>query len=162
MELINKILQKKYLFILLSSVLPLAGALVSQYGFGLHPCELCIYQRIPYIVLIVFSVALFFCRKDEKLCRLLLILCVVAFLVDSGIAFYHVGVEKHWWEFGKCAGKFDMSSFESFKNSVMNAPNVKCSDVQFSFLGLSMAGWNFLYCLSISVFIIYRFLIRKA
>jgi len=161
MEVLNKILEKKFLFIFLISFVPLAAALVSQYFFGLHPCELCIYQRVPYAILIFFSILLFSFRNNNRVTISILVLCILAFLANAAIGFYHIGVEEHWWQFGECSGNFDMSNFENFKNSIMNAPNVRCDEVQFRLIGLSMAGWNFLYCLGASAFIAYFYLIRK-
>ena len=42
--------------LILGGVIPLAGALVSQYGFGFHPCHFCLLQRYPYLVVIAAGV----------------------------------------------------------------------------------------------------------
>ena len=140
--------------LLLMSVVPLSAALISQYFFGLKPCELCIYQRIPYVVIILFSlIAKFF--PTLKSVMITSVVTIHAFLINAGIAFYHVGVEKHWWVNGDCSGNFDMSSPEALKKSLFEAPIVRCDDVQFEFLGVSMAGWNFVYCLAAGIFVIY-------
>jgi len=90
-----------------------------------------------------------------------MLLCCLSYFINAGIAFYHVGVESHWWKFGDCSGNFDLSNFENFKNSVMNAPNVRCDDVQFRFLGISMAGWNIFYCLFFAIYITNNSLLKK-
>lgn len=154
----NYIVSRKYLAVFLSGFSPLLAALISQYGFGLHPCELCIYQRIPFGVIMVLGIVVFFVKNNNVATNTLIILVILALLANSGIAFYHVGVEQNWWSFGDCSGQFDTSSFEAFKNSVLNAPNVRCDEVQFSFLGISMAGWNFLYCLIVAIFFVFNYL----
>ncbi len=152
------------LFLVLSAG-PLAAALISQYFFGLHPCELCIYQRIPYAVIILFSLFAYL-KPVNKSIVTLLVISIHAFLINSAIAFYHVGVEKHWWVHGDCSGNFDMTSVESLKKSLFETPVVHCDDIQFELLGVSMAGWNFLYCLVIgfaSIYILLKyFKIKKS
>lgn len=94
----------------------------------------------------------------------MLVITIHAFLINSGIAFYHVGVEKNWWVHGDCAGNFDMTSVETLKASLFAAPAVKCADIQFEFLGVSMAGWNFVYCLTMgfaSIFIFIKYFKHK-
>jgi len=156
----NKKLARLFLFL---SVTPLFAALISQYVFGLHPCQLCIYQRIPYAVIIFFSVlALLFPSGRSTL--ILIVISAHAFLANAGIAFYHIGVEKHWWVHGDCSGNFDMTSVETLKRSLFEAVAVRCDDIQFQFLGLSMAGWNFVYCLFLSIgsaYILIKYLKRK-
>ena len=79
---------------LLASLFSLAFALVSEYGFHLKPCELCIFQRIPYAV--VCLLALLGLWK-KRWARGIVLLVAFSFLIDSGIAFYHAGVEQHWF-----------------------------------------------------------------
>lgn len=160
-NLLGFIISRKYLAVFLSGFFPLASALISQYGFGLHPCELCIYQRIPFVVLMIFGISIFFVRNNNVVTNTLIILSIFALLANSVIAFYHIGVEQNWWSFGDCSGQFDTSSFEAFKNSVLNAPNVRCDEVQFSFLGISMAGWNFIYCLVVAIFFAFTYMIKE-
>ena len=147
----NKKLAK---LLLILSILPISGALTSQYAFGLKPCELCIWQRIPYFVIILFSL-LAIIKPSIRVFIISLVIAIHAFFIDSGIAFYHVGVEKHWWIHGNCSSTLNYTSLESLKASILATPAVRCDDIQFEFLGLSMAGWNFIYGLSAGVFAIY-------
>jgi disulfide bond formation protein DsbB len=147
----NKFLAK---LLLILSITPIAGALLSQYGFGLKPCDLCIWQRIPYFVIIFFAL-ISVIKPNLKLFLISTVIIIHAFLIDAGIAFYHVGVEKHWWIHGDCASTLDMSSMEALRKSILSTPAVRCDEVQFEFLGLSMAGWNFIYALSAGIFSIY-------
>jgi disulfide bond formation protein DsbB len=153
------------LFLLLFSVLALAGAYTSQYVFGMEPCILCLYQRIPYFFVILLSTASLFVRRSQKLRLFMIALCGVALVVGGGIAFFHVGVE---------SGKFSLtdgcdigseavpSTLEEMTTQLLGKPNVPCDKPQFVFLGLSMAAWNFLFSTSfgfitlINVFRIYQ------
>lgn len=125
------------------SALTLGMAFLSQYGFGLAPCELCIWQRWPYAAVILLGLAAW---KLERLRLPLLSLIALAFAIDSGIAVFHVGVEQTWWAgLSGCSGGSTAQSLEALRAQVLAAPVVRCDDVAFRFLGLSMAGWNALW-----------------
>jgi len=136
------------------SLVPLALALVSQFFFHMHPCELCIIQRVPYCVIIFFSL-LAFVWPAKRVFLSSLIVIIHAFLINAGIAFYHVGVEKHWWVNQGCSSTLDMSSMEALKASLIAANGAHCDQVQFELLGISMAGWNFVYCIILTIFTVY-------
>ena len=71
-------------------------------------------------------------------------LACVTILIGAGVSIYHVGVEQHWWQgLGSCGGNLDMPmTLEALKKQIMSMPVVRCDDVVFSFLGVSMAGYN--------------------
>lgn len=139
----------------LASAIPLAAAYTSEYGFGLKPCELCILQRIPFCLILGFSTLFLVIKPLQKFTCYLLLLCIIAFFADAGIAFFHMGVEFKWWTHGACTAALKTDSFEAFKNSIMTAANVRCDEPQFKFLNVSMAGWNFvlniLYVIAFSI-----------
>jgi disulfide bond formation protein DsbB len=142
------------LIMLVASSLPLILALISQYGFDMHPCELCIYQRIPYIVEIILAILLLF-LNNYKSFIIIALFSIFAYMTNVGLSFYHIGVEYGWWSFGECSSTLDTSSFDALKNSLLNAAIVRCDEVQFSFLGLSMAGWNLVYSIALSFYLSY-------
>lgn len=135
------------LFVLLVGAISLGGALISQYVFGLYPCVLCIYQRWPHGIVIVLGLltVLFGLSGKPKPAALILFLAALTFFVGSAIAFYHTGVEQKWWSGTDGCGfpKVETGDFESFKSALMNAPVVRCDEVPWSLLGISMAGYNF-------------------
>ncbi len=137
--------------VFLCGFVPLSAALIAQYVFELHPCPLCIYQRYPFEALIFLSVLSMFI-KFRKFRLSVIFLSILAMLINTGISFYHFGVENKWWEFGDCASTLDTSSIEALKASLFSAPNVRCDEVQFRFIGLSMAGWNVIYCFFTAIF----------
>jgi disulfide bond formation protein DsbB len=142
----------KLMFI--SAFMPLSAALISQYFFNLHPCELCIYQRIPFFIVMAVSFISLIKPRSSKVLIIGTVIAIHAYLLNSGIAFYHVGVEKHWWVHGDCTGQFDMTSIEALKQSIFSKPVTRCDEVQFEFLSLSMAGWNFFYSLVLAIFFV--------
>ena len=67
----------------------LAGAYVSQYGFGLFPCEMCWWQRYPHFAAIPLALAGLFLPRP----RIWLALAAIAILVSGLIGAFHAGVE---------------------------------------------------------------------
>src|SRR5438477_11988412 len=83
-------------FVLIASALVLGTALLSQYWGGLAPCELCLLQRWPWAAAIVISLVLVLVGERARLDWVALVL-VLAFAVSVVFAFYHLGVEHHWF-----------------------------------------------------------------
>ena len=54
------------------------GALVSQYGFGLHPCEMCYWQRWPHQAAILLALIALLLRRNDKAMRALTLLAALA------------------------------------------------------------------------------------
>ena len=123
----------------------LAGALGSQYLGGLHPCEMCYWQRYPHWAAVVLA-ALSFVMPSAR--RPLVLLAALAIAVSGAVGVFHAGVEFGWWEgVTTCSTMAAGASPDELLKSILNTPLVRCDQVQFSFLGLSMAGWNALISL---------------
>ena len=126
--------------LLLASAGALIFAFVAQYGFGLEPCVLCLYQRWPYagvILLMGLAVAMPGLRPR------LLLLAALVFAVGGGIGVYHVGVEQHWWAgTAECTGGGAAQTVEELRRQLLGRKPARCDEAAFVFLGLSMAGWN--------------------
>ena len=129
----NAALARLIAFVVPTSLL--AGALGSQYLGGLHPCEMCYWQRWPHGVAILLAGAAFLVPSKS---RLLTMLAAVAIAVSGLIGVFHAGVELGWWEgLTRCTSGGAMSL-----DDLMKVPLVRCDQVQWSLLGISMAGWN--------------------
>jgi disulfide bond formation protein DsbB len=135
------------LLIALASLASLAIAFASQYWGGLQPCVLCIYQRYPYGVAAALGIIGMIVAGRPNLLRSILLLAAIAFLVDAGIAAFHVGVEQHWWAgTSECGSLLDLNAKpEDLKNQLLNQPVVRCDEAAWTLFGISMAGYNFLY-----------------
>jgi len=141
--------------VLMLSVAALATAFTAQYGFGLRPCQLCLYQRVPYGVVIFLALLALGFRLGSKQVALILGLCFVAFAADGGLALYHVGVEQHWW-----AGPVSCSGGSGTVHSVEDLAALlskpidipSCDKVAWSLFGISMAGYNLLACVGLAGF----------
>ena len=126
---------------LIALLLPLAllgGAIGSQYLGGLHPCEMCIWQRWPHGVAIVLAALAFSGPASSTRTRTLTLLAV-----SGAIGVYHAGVEaKIFQGFTQCTALPRASSTAELLKQITHAPLIRCDQVQFRFLGISMAGWN--------------------
>ncbi|WP_112323079.1 disulfide bond formation protein B [Oceanibium sediminis] len=123
----------------LGSAALLGGALAFQHIGELPPCKLCYWQRYPHMVAIGIGVLLLLVPLPA-----LALLGALAAATTMGIGIYHVGVEQFWWEgpntctSGSTVG---LSPAEAL-NQIMAAPVVRCDDIAWSLMGISMAGWN--------------------
>ena len=131
---------------LIALLLPLAllgGALGSQYIGGLVPCEMCYWQRWPHAVAMLFAGLAFTAPAEGQRARFLTLLAATGIALSGLIGVYHAGVELGVFEgLTTCSNMASGASSQDLLNSIMKAPLVRCDQVQFSFLGVSMAGWN--------------------
>ena len=127
-------------------LLPLAllgGALGSQYLGGLHPCEMCYWQRYPHGVAIVLALIAFTASAESSRARTFTSLAALAIAVSGAIGVYHAGVEAKIFEgMTQCTATGKGLSAADLLKQISKAPLVRCDEVQFRFLGISMAGWN--------------------
>ena len=128
--------------LLLPSAL-LAGALGSQYLGGLSPCEMCYWQRWPHGAAILLAAVAFTAPAESSRARALVLLAALAIAVSGAIGVYHAGVEAKIFEgFTTCTASASGGSTADLLKQITQAPLIRCDEVQFSFLGISMAGWN--------------------
>jgi disulfide bond formation protein DsbB len=127
-------------------LLPLAllgGALGSQYLGGLHPCEMCYWQRWPHAAAIVLAALAFTGPAASSRSRALTLLAALAIAISGAIGVYHAGVEaKIFQGFTQCTAFASGGSTAEMLKQITHTPLVRCDEVQFRFLGISMAGWN--------------------
>lgn len=116
------------------------SALIAQYGFGLHPCEMCYWQRWPHQAAIVLAVLALVLRSSVGLSRLLVLLAALAVLISGVIGGFHAGVEWGLWE-GLTSCSTGPSGPISLTD-IMAAPVIRCDVPQWTFFGLSMAALN--------------------
>lgn len=129
--------------VLAACVLALGTAYVAEYFFGLKPCDLCLWQRVPYFVAgILALVSLGMSDGRPKIAALGL--CAVAFAVGGGIAVHHVGVEQHWWSsVASCAGELPISmSANDLFAALAAPPDPACDAPTWVMFGVSAATWN--------------------
>lgn len=141
--------------VLIASVVALAAAYGSQIFGGLAPCVLCLYQRVPYAIVIglgLIALALEYQGRDD-LARNVVPIAGVAFLVGSGIAGFHVGVEQHWWQGTEaCVGGSGATTLADLEAQIMATPVTRCDEAPWTLFGVSMAGYNVVASLALAVF----------
>lgn len=131
--------------ILAASLGALATAYAAEYGFDLEPCVLCLYQRGPYGLAAGFAAVLLMRPGGVGRDALVVVLCGLIFLGGAGLAFYHVGVENHWWvSVAACGGAGPVAGLtsEDLQAQLLQKPPKPCDAVDWTFLGLSMASYN--------------------
>lgn len=139
------------LVLLLASAAVVGTALLSQYVGGLQPCELCLYQRWPYYGVIAITLVAA-AAGNRALTGAVVVLAALAFLAGAGLAFYHVGVEQHWFAGpSACTSAVGGDSLEEFKRRLLAQPVVACDQPQWSLFGVTMAGWNVVASLGLAL-----------
>jgi len=130
----------------------LAGAWYMQLVWGLQPCELCLKQRYAYYAIVPVALLLALAAGRGAPRPLLLAglaLLGLAALGNAGLGVYHSGVEWGFWQ-GPTACTGDVGNLGSAGSLLERLDSVKvvrCDEVQFRFLGLSLAGYNVLISL---------------
>jgi disulfide bond formation protein DsbB len=128
---------------LLAPALLLGGAYVSQYGFGLFPCEMCWWQRYAHFAALPFALLAFLLPQQKWP----IALAALAVLASGLIGGYHAGVEYHWWQgLTACTALPGTGATGGDPlEAIMNAPIISCDVPQWTLLGVSLAGFNFLF-----------------
>ena len=154
MKFIKNLSTKKiFLYLLIYSILSLSFALFLEYVLSYKPCQLCLYQRIPYLLILIFSFVGFFFPKN-----LYWLYTIMIFFISSTIiSGYHSGIEFGLLnESSSCASNSTESLdktklLESLSNSMPN-----CKDIEFKLFGLSLATINFLISFALSFLIYFK------
>ena len=129
----------------------LAGAYGSEIWGGLYPCEMCWWQRYAHFGALGFALLSLPLVRAPDRGRSFVWLAALAILTSGGIGAYHAGVEAGIFEGAtQCTTNATAGlTGDELLKAIMAAPMVRCDEVQFSFLAISMAGWNaILSCLS--------------
>ena len=136
--------------ILAFSFSSLALAYFIQYILGHEPCNLCLIERIPYLVSLILISLIFMINKFQKLIAGVVLLF---FIFGSVVSIYHVGIEQGFFnESLVCdlgSSNEDMSK-EDLLKKLQNKTPISCKDVTFRFFGLSLATINTVISLFLS------------
>ncbi len=150
------------LFVLVTSAIVMATVLLAQYWGGLAPCELCLTERWPWDVAIVIAFVASMVGSRQALPWVALALAAV-FIVGSALGFYHLGVEQHWFAGPTaCTGGGTPATLAELKAQLMRQQPVRCDEPAWTFLGISLAGWNLLASLAMAAICIGAFVRARA
>ena len=146
----NSILKRRniYLLIFIYSIFAILSAIYIEKVLGYLPCKLCIYQRIPFLVAIFICFLGYNYFKSDKI----LIALIITFTISAAISGYHFGIENSIFEeYAGCSNKnIDITDKKKIIESLGIVKN--CKDVDFTILGISLSGLNFLSSLLIVLF----------
>ena len=139
--------------ILIFSIIALVAAYFIQYILGHEPCNLCLIERIPYIAAIILISLAFILNRYEKLVSLLV---GVFFLFGGIISFYHFGIEQGFFSESLVCdldiNNKTISAQDLLKQ--LEKETISCKDVDFRLFGLSLATFNTIISITISVIMI--------
>ena len=130
-------------FISLISVL---SAFFIEFVLGHQPCNLCLMQRIPYILSIILISLNFFSKKNKKF---IIILLTLVFSFSLIISFYHFGIERGFFEESSVCGLKNTSDIISKEEILkqLQVKNISCKDVTFKIFGFSLTTFNMIISL---------------
>ncbi len=139
----TRVLNQSALLATMGSIGLLLGAFIFQEVFGFEPCTLCIWQRWPHAIIpLVFLFSIVFPHQ------IWFLTCSLVMVISSLLAGYHVGVEQDWWEgLASCSTSDTGLSTEMILDFSEEISVVMCDEIVWSFLNLSMAGWNTVFSL---------------
>ena len=136
--------------IFLVSVIALISAFIIEYILGHQPCNLCIFERIPYLLAIIIILFNYQFNQFEKFFVLLIL---IVFLIGAILSLYHLGIEQGFIQESLVCdlknGSNLLSKEEILKQ--LQEKNVSCKDVTFKIFGLSLTSYNILISLLISI-----------
>ena len=136
--------------ILLISVIALVTALIIEHVFGHQPCNLCLFERIPYFLAITIIILNYKYRNFEK--HFILLLSII-FIFGIMLSLYHLGIEEGFIkESLVCDLKNGLDLIS--KNEILQQlqqKNISCKDVTFKLFGFSLTSYNILISLLITV-----------
>src|SRR5689334_24323782 len=134
------------------AVATIAGAWFFQLVLDIRPCPLCLEQRYAYYLALPLAafVAFFASRGAPRQVLMAgFVILLVAALGNAWLGGYHAGVEwKFWPGPTDCSGPLvDLGSAGTLLQRLDTVKVIRCDDVQWRFLGLSLAGYNVLISL---------------
>ena len=136
--------------IFLISLISIISAFFIEYVLGHRPCNLCLIERIPYVLSIILIILNYISKKNEYFIILLLLLIFCFSLI---ISFYHFGIEQGFFEESTICGLKDASSILS-KEEILKQLQIKtvsCKDVTFRIFGFSLTTFNIIISLILIV-----------
>ena len=139
--------------VLIFSILSLSIAYFIQYILGHKPCNLCLIERIPYIISVILISLIFIINKFEKI---IFIIVLLFFIFGAIVSFYHFGIEQGFFNESLVCdlGNSVNLSKEQLLKQLESSSIVSCKDVTFRVLGFSLATINTIISIILSVIMI--------
>lgn len=136
--------------VLAGLVLLSAGALVvalaGERFFAIDPCILCLYQRIPYVIVAAVATVALVLRLSPGLRQVAIFVCALVLIAGAALASYSVGVEERWWAgVAGCEGTIPTIASPQDLQDLLKQPAGglrACTDNVWRLFGLSLAAYN--------------------
>ena len=138
-------------FIFLISTIALTSAFFIEYKLGHQPCNLCILERVPYLIAIILILLNY---KFNHLEKYFLILLAIVFFIATILSLYHFGIEQGFIQESMVCDLKSGSNLLSKEDILkqLQEKNVSCKDVTFKIFGLSLTTYNILISLLITIY----------
>ena len=136
------------LLVLIFSIIALISAYFIQYVLGHQPCNLCLIERVPYVLAIII---IFLTYKFKQFERKLIIILILLFLFSSILSIYHFGIEQGFIQESLVCDLQGSSKVLSKEELLLELQNktVSCKDVTFKLFGLSLTTFNIFISITI-------------
>ena len=158
MTIFKNILQNRTLSITSLCLLTIVSAYIVEIFAKVPPCKLCIYQRIPYLIIIFLGFAFLIFKKEI----IFLYISLLIFFINFFISTFHSLVERGFVNYSSSctSNNNNFEDIESLRQSLENTPIAKCDEIIFSVMGLSLANIN-LIVLTLLIIINILFIVRN-
>ena len=131
-----------FLSLIIISTTSLAFAFFVEYALGFEPCILCLYQRVPYYLLMLIGIAGMVFKNHKYP----IYLALFVFFSAAMLAGYHAGIEREWFNpTDTCNPGFNIpenASVDEIRQMLYDAPIATCTKAAFKIFGISMTEWN--------------------
>ena len=145
--------QNKKIFLILTfliSLFALISAYFIEYILGHQPCNLCLIERIPYMIALIIITINY---KFNHLEKYLILLLVIVFLASTLMSLYHLGIEQGFIKESLVCDLKNSSKILSKEEILLQLQQkiVSCKDVTFKILGFSLTVLNIIISLLITI-----------
>ena len=141
--MLNLFQKNLFKIIFFLSIFSLISAYFIEHVLGHQPCNLCLFERIPYLFAIILTLLSFKLKHFQKI---FIILLIIVFFIATLLSLYHLGIEQGFiQESLVCNLQGDstvLSKEEILKQ--LQQKTVNCKDVTFKIFGLSLTTFNVL------------------
>ena len=151
--MINLSKKKLFLTIFLISFIALISAYFIEYVLGYQPCNLCLYERVPYFLAILIFLVNFKYNKFEKH---FIFFLIIIFFIATLLSLYHLAIEQGLIEESLLCnlekGTNIIDKDEILKQ--LQQKNISCKDVTFQIFGLSLTSYNIIISILLTITLI--------
>ena len=136
---------------LIIALITISSVFVAEYGFNILPCQLCLYQRVPYFLLLIIGVITII-KKRQNITFFYTIAITITWVVSFILAIYHSGVEAGYWSYACNSATNTAKNVQELALLIKNTPFIPCDKPTFTVIGLSMANMNAFISLLFTVY----------